>query len=106
MAHKIKSNLFDNITNFIEEDKLVVGTCNGCQILVNLGIVPNIEGYKREVALVENDVATYQCRWVKLKVTNNKSPWLREIKYLQSFYVFQFDLKDRLKKLNWSRDFN
>ena len=82
MAHKIKSNLFDNITNFIEEDKLVVGTCNGCQILVNLGIVPNIEGYKREVALVENDLATYQCRWVKLKVTNNKSPWLREIKYL------------------------
>jgi len=82
MAHKIRSNLFEQIINFIEQDKLVIGTCNGCQILVNLGIVPGIGGYKREVALVENDVATYQCRWIKLKITNNKSPWLEKIKYL------------------------
>ena len=82
MAHKIKSNLLEHISNFTEQDKLVIGTCNGCQILVNLGIVPAFEGYKREVALVENDVATYQCRWIKLKVTNNKSPWLKKIKYL------------------------
>ena len=82
MAHKIKSNLFEHISNFIEQDKLVIGTCNGCQILVNLGIVPGLGGYKREVALVENDIATYQCRWIKLKVTNNKSPWLKKIKYL------------------------
>ena len=82
MAHKIKNNLFEHIINFIEKDKLVIGICNGCQILVNLGIVPGIEEYKREVALVENDIATYQCRWVKLKVTNKKSPWLKKIKYL------------------------
>ena len=83
MAHKIKNNLFEYIVNFIERDKLVLGICNGCQILINLGIVPALEGYKkREVALVENDVPTYQCRWIKLKVTNNKSPWLKKIKYL------------------------
>ena len=82
MAHKIRNNLFEYIINFIEKDKLVIGICNGCQILVNLGIVPNIEGYKREVALVENDIATYQCRWIILKVTNQKSPWLKKIKYL------------------------
>ena len=62
MAHKIKNNLFEYIVNFIERDKLVLGICNGCQILINLGIVPALEGYKREVALVENDIATYQCR--------------------------------------------
>ena len=82
MAHKIKNNLFEDIINFIEKDKLVIGVCNGCQILVNLGIVPAIEGYKREIALVENDIATYQCRWVKLKVLNNKSPWLKKINHL------------------------
>ena len=70
MAHKIKNNLFEYIINFIELDKLVIGICNGCQILVNLGIVPAIEGYRREVALVENDIATYQCRWIRLKVIN------------------------------------
>jgi len=82
MAHKIKNNLFEHITNFIEKDKLVLGICNGCQILINLGIVPALEGYKREVALVENDIATYQCRWVKLKVINKQSPWFKKIDQL------------------------
>ena len=82
MAHKIKNNLFEHIVNFINEDKLVIGICNGCQILVNLGIVPASEGYKREIALVENDNSTYECRWVHLKVTNKNSPWLKKISYL------------------------
>ena len=82
MAHKIKSNLFEHISNFIEQDKLVIGTCNGCQILVNLGIVPATNTYKREVALVENDKFTYICRWIKLKVVNRKGPWFRNIKHL------------------------
>ena len=82
MAHKIKNNLFQNIVDFIEKDKLVIGICNGCQILINLGIVPASKGYKREMALVENDIPTYQCRWVNIKVINQKSPWLKKIKEL------------------------
>ena len=82
MAHKIKNNLFDQVVNFIEKDKLVIGICNGCQILVNLGIVPAKDTHKREVALVENDKFTYVCRWIKLKVINRKGPWFRNIKYL------------------------
>ena len=82
MAHKIKNNIFQNIVDFTEEDKLVIGICNGCQILINLGIVPASEGYKREIALVENDIPTYQCRWVNIKVINQKSPWLKKIKEL------------------------
>ena len=27
------------------KDKLVIGICNGCQILVNLGIVPTLDSY-------------------------------------------------------------
>ena len=82
MAHKIKNNLFDQVVNFIEKDKLVIGICNGCQILVNLGIVPAANTYKREIALVENDKFTYVCRWIKLKVVNRKGPWFRNVKYL------------------------
>jgi len=82
MAHKIKNNLFEYIIKFVERDKLVIGICNGCQILINLGIVPALKGYKREVALVENDIGTYQCRWVKLKIVNKRSPWLKKISHL------------------------
>ena len=82
MAHKIKNNLFDFIVGFIEKDKLAIGICNGCQILVNLGIVPATRTYEREVALVENDKATYECRWIRLKVINRKGPWLKNIRHL------------------------
>jgi phosphoribosylformylglycinamidine synthase len=82
MAHKIKNNLFEYIIKFIEQDKLIIGICNGCQILINLGIVPSLKGYKRELALVENDIGTYQCRWIKLKIVNDNSPWLKKINQL------------------------
>ena len=36
MANKIKNNLFDHLLEFLTKDKLVIGICNGCQILVNL----------------------------------------------------------------------
>ncbi len=82
MAHKIKNNIFEYIIKFIEQDKLIIGICNGCQILINLGIAPSLKGYKRELALVENDIGTYQCRWIKLKIVNNNSPWLKKINQL------------------------
>ena len=82
MANKIKNNFSDYLFEFLLKDKLIIGICNGCQILVNLGIVPSSQSTNREVALVENDTAIYQCRWINLKVSNNYSPWLKNIKDL------------------------
>lgn len=82
MANKIKNNFSDYLFEFLLRDKLIIGICNGCQILVNLGIVPSIQNTEREVALVENDSAIYQCRWINLKVSNNYSPWLNNINHL------------------------
>ena len=82
MAKKIKNNLFDYIQNFLEKDKLVLGICNGCQILVNLGVVPGLTKKDPQVALIENNSDIYQCRWVNLKINNNHTPWLKNIDYL------------------------
>ena len=82
MANKIKNNFSDYLFEFLLKDKLIIGICNGCQILVNLGIVPSSQNTNREVALVENDSAIYQCRWINLKVSNNRSFWLKNIKDL------------------------
>ena len=83
MAKKIKNNLFDYIQNFLEKDKLVLGICNGCQILVNLGVVPGLTKKDPQVALIENNSDIYQCRWVNLKINNNHTPWLKNIDYLR-----------------------
>ena len=79
MAKKIMVNLFDELLNFASRNKLIIGICNGCQILVNLGIVPGINKKEQEIALLENDSNVYQCRWINVKVNKNRSPWLQNI---------------------------
>lgn len=76
-ANKVRNHFWSKIKAFIKKDKLVIGICNGFQILVNLGILPALDNKygNREVALIHNDSARYTVRWVDLKI-ENKSPWL------------------------------
>ena len=83
MAKKIMNNLYDVLLNFETKDKLIIGICNGCQILVNLGIVPGIYSNNPEIAMIENSTGIYQCRWINVKVNNVNSPWLININNLQ-----------------------
>jgi phosphoribosylformylglycinamidine (FGAM) synthase-like amidotransferase family enzyme len=67
------------VNAFASGDHLVIGICNGCQVLVNLGLVPALtKNGEREVALLANDSARYTVRWTDL-VNESKSPWLRGV---------------------------
>ncbi|MBI3485680.1 phosphoribosylformylglycinamidine synthase subunit PurQ [Candidatus Daviesbacteria bacterium] len=79
-ANKVKNHLWSDLEKFIKNKNLVIGICNGFQIIVNLGLLPalNFKYGKREVALLHNKTARYVCRWVDVKVTNN-SPWLKDL---------------------------
>lgn len=70
-ANKFKNHLSKELTEFLERDTLVIGICNGFQIITNLGIVPG--------ALTFNKRGKYLDRWVDLEV-GGKSPWLSGIK--------------------------
>ena len=83
MAKKIMINLYDQLLEFTSKDKLTIGICNGCQILINLGIVPGIKNKDPEVAMIENNSGNYECRWIDVKVAKTNSPWLRNINTLQ-----------------------
>lgn len=76
-AHKLHNHLWEKLRKFVLEYKLVIGICNGFQVLVNLGLLPGVEGRNgdRTLALLPNKSARLVCRWTDLKVTN-KSPWL------------------------------
>jgi phosphoribosylformylglycinamidine synthase subunit PurQ / glutaminase len=82
-AYKIKNHLWDELNRFVSVDHLVIGICNGCQILANLGLVPGFDGVygKQDVAFLNNDSARYTVRWTDLKVCND-SPWLKGISTL------------------------
>jgi len=81
MANKIKNNLNEEFLKFAREDKLVIGLCNGFQILVNLGLVPALNNNygARTVALMHNTQARYECRWIHLKRASDKCIWTRGI---------------------------
>ncbi|MEW6087541.1 MAG: phosphoribosylformylglycinamidine synthase subunit PurL [bacterium] len=65
----------------LEKDKLILGICNGFQVLVKMGILPGFPG----VTLTWNTSGTYQCEWVNLKA-NKKSPCIftKGIEYLET----------------------
>lgn len=91
MANKAKYKKMSNGNTFIEEIRefinngnYILGICNGFQILVQLGLLPNTNGeFDAETALLHNDSNKYEDRWVTCKINNNNSPFLKNIEYLQ-----------------------
>jgi phosphoribosylformylglycinamidine synthase subunit PurQ / glutaminase len=85
LANRIKNNLIDELTDFINRDTLMLGICNGFQAMVNIGVIPAFKKNSSvtEVALKHNKTFRYQCRWVDLKVNKNSpSIFTKGIDYL------------------------
>jgi phosphoribosylformylglycinamidine synthase len=87
LANELKYSVEEDIQKFILDGKLIIGICNGFQILVKSGLLPNISGdFKTiEATLTLNDSAKYEDRWVYLKNTGGKCAWtkgIEEIIYL------------------------
>ncbi|MCL2154630.1 MAG: phosphoribosylformylglycinamidine synthase I [Leptospirales bacterium] len=74
-ANKLKNNLNDEIKRFIERDTLILGICNGFQVLVNLGLLPLLNGnsFKAQLALEYNDTFRFQCRWIDVVIEKNST---------------------------------
>jgi phosphoribosylformylglycinamidine synthase I len=73
LATRLRYNIGDQLEQFINDGKLIIGICNGFQALVNLGLLPGFNGdyTSREVALTFNDIGNFRNTWVKLK--NNQA---------------------------------
>ncbi|MCP4744787.1 MAG: phosphoribosylformylglycinamidine synthase subunit PurQ [Desulfobacteraceae bacterium] len=74
-AVRMKNKIGSKLLSFVENGKLIIGICNGFQCLVNMGLLPAINGdyTERVVAITGNDCATYRNDWVNLTV-NEDSP--------------------------------
>ena len=68
MAMRLKHRLQDDLLQFVAAGGLVLGICNGFQVLVNLGLLPGFEPgtLKREVAIIGNDCGGFRDQWVHL----------------------------------------
>ncbi len=67
-ANRVRNNLWSDVKEFLAGDNLVLGICNGFQILANLGLVPAFDWDRpREIALMPNRKGVLECRFVTLK---------------------------------------
>jgi phosphoribosylformylglycinamidine synthase len=71
LANEIRLKLGEDIERFVESGCLILGICNGFQMLVKAGILPGLKGQQR-LTLTTNDSGRFECRWVYLS-TNSKS---------------------------------
>jgi phosphoribosylformylglycinamidine synthase I len=69
LALRLKLALGQALVEFVDAGRLVIGICNGFQVLVNLGLLPGLPGRygERLVALIPNDCGNFRDAWVHLK---------------------------------------
>ncbi len=62
--------LWDDVQRFVFDEKLIIGICNGFQLMVKLGLLPqlNPKGPSQTVTLTFNDSGRFEDRWVDLVV--------------------------------------
>lgn len=77
----------EQLKDFIQNGGLILGICNGFQLLVKLGLLPALDGnyFDRQVSLAHNASARYEDRWCRLAVNEN-SPCIFT-KGLASLYI-------------------
>ena len=66
------AKLGKDIKRFVAEEKLLFGICNGFQVLVEAGLLPQISGINMfpEAALSTNIPPGYRCKWIHLRHEN------------------------------------
>lgn len=78
LANELRLRLKDQLARFIESKKLVIGVCNGFQVLVKTGLLPGFDVIddKQTATLTMNDSGRFQCEWAGLKTEKSAARWL------------------------------
>lgn len=100
-ASQLRSHLAETLGEFLQRDTLMLGICNGFQVLLKSGILPGGSttwppkpDVPADATLTWNDNGKYTALWVRLKVGNTKNVFLRDIDEL--------DVPTRTAKGSWS----
>jgi phosphoribosylformylglycinamidine synthase subunit PurQ / glutaminase len=106
-ANLCKKHLFRELNEFRDAGKLLIGICNGFQVLVKMGILPNSTGsWEQEVSLVHNAGGEFIDTWVTVEVEKNtRSVWTEGVETIDlpvrhgegRFIVENTDVLDRLE---------
>lgn len=77
LANQVIHHLREVLTRFIEDGKLVLGICNGFQVLIKTGFLPGLkEGNGLSATLTDNDSGKFEDRWVYLQPGTDRCVFL------------------------------
>lgn len=62
----------DELVRFLDKAGLILGICNGFQVLAKTGILPDRD-FSQKVTLTVNDSARFEDRWTYLKISSNNT---------------------------------
>jgi len=81
LANRLRYKLGGPLHHFIADGKLIIGICNGFQVLTKMGALPMVGGeMTQQVTLTHNDSARFEDRWVCLETEpGTDSLWLEGI---------------------------
>ncbi len=65
------SPVMNAVTDFAKKGGIVIGICNGFQILLEAGLLPG--------AMMKNNSLKFICKFVNLKVANNDTPFTNKL---------------------------
>lgn len=72
----------DQLKKLIDKGGLIIGICNGFQVLVKTGILPDLD-FRQKVTLTFNNSARFEDRWVYLRIPDGDRParkvWLKDL---------------------------
>ncbi len=79
LAVELTSFFSEELQKFIDhKDTLVVGICNGFQVLIRTGLLPFRNIGTMDATLTNNDSGLFECRWVKIKQEKSRCVFLKE----------------------------
>lgn len=69
LANELRLRLSEDILRFVEDGGLILGICNGFQVMVKAGILPEPSPAPASgITLSGNDSGRFECRWVHMVV--------------------------------------
>jgi phosphoribosylformylglycinamidine synthase I len=78
LANQIAHHLSGALKKFVADGKLVLGICNGFQVLVKTGILPGFDldsigdMTSQNLSIIDNDCGKFEDRWVYLECVSDK----------------------------------
>lgn len=78
LALDLTAYFTDEVHNFVDMGKPVIGICNGFQALVKAGILPGGDS-PVSATLTFNDSGHFECRWTLLKPLSQHCLWTQQL---------------------------